>query len=82
MVCASAELSTVFAAFAADEQKKAFASEKQKKRRSRRSRSRYDKAMKKKATEAKRTSDAFQLEPSYVQVPDDYVSLTEPEHSS
>ena len=51
MVCASAELSILFAAFAADEQKKAFASDKKKKTLSRRSRSRYDKKMREKRAE-------------------------------
>ena len=80
MVGACAELSIVFAAFASDEQKKAFASDvPPKKRRMRRSIGRQEKEAKKRAKEAKKAeeektlaeeekklSDALAIEPSYV----------------
>ena len=58
MVCTSADLIMVYAAFAADEQKKAFASDKpvNKKGRSRRSLGRKEKEEKKMAKEAAKTA--------------------------
>ena len=70
MVCASAELSTVFAVFAGDEQKKAFAADKKsasamshtKKRRNRYSLGRAEKQKKKEAKEARKAEEEKKAE--------------------